>query len=442
MIQQERVCSNPDCGESFTPTRRTQKYHDPSCGAAVRNARLVQAPLPERECANECGTVFTPRKVTDLTCGPDCSREYGNEKRRVDGDTLVGGTTDPIAMELRKALRDVEKYKQKTEAMVEAIYTAVSECYSQFKIDAPQPRRFDPKGRDWEDRTEEVALVLVSDIQLGKKTPTYNSDIAEERVKRLAEKVIELSQIQNSHHPVREAHIVFAGDIVEGEGIFKTQTHVIDSSLFRQVGVDGPRILSNFILDLLGWFERLHIVGVIGNHGDVRLANGSANPETNMDRLLYQILYLMLGDQGGRITWSIPQGKDERNWFAVDRIGDWGFLVAHGDQVRGWGGLPYYGMARKAFGWIDAIDEPWDYLLMGHHHTPVSMTLNRRQIRINGSTESDNDFAREVLAANGHPTQWLAFVHPKRGVTGEYWVTLEDRVPSAKRYEDWTSNNG
>lgn len=335
---------------------------------------------------------------------------------------------------LATALRERDNSKMNAARVAQAIRDAVLMAVQGLKVDAPKAQRPKP-GRG----AAEIAVIHASDWQLGKVTPTYNSAVCARRVKTFSQKVLRISEIQNADHPVREARLYLTGDHVEGEGIFATQAHVIDSGLYRQVGVNGPKILVELILDLLAWFDRVHVVGVIGNHGSVRIASGSTDPETNMDRLLYQVAkQILLGVEGRptpaqaelakRLTFNIPDGPGERNWFAVDRVFDWGFLLAHGDQIRGgFAGFPFYGYAKKAWGWIDAIAEPWDYLMTGHWHTPTSMTLNKRQVRVNGSTESDNTYAQENLAAAGHPTQFLAFVHPKHGMTSEYWVNLEDR---------------
>jgi len=63
---------------------------------------------------------------------------------------------------------------------------------------------------------------------------------------------------------------------------------------------------------------------------------------------------------------------------------------------------------------------------LGHWHTPTRVTLNRITARVNGSTESDNTYALENLAASGRPAQWLFFVDPERGrATAEYLVQLD-----------------
>lgn len=333
-------------------------------------------------------------------------------------------------VQLREALRQRDKAREKNIEFMAAIKAAIFELYAEIQLDVPEPRiiKNKPEG------TPEVAILAAGDWQLGKKTPTYNTQVCEQRIQRLAEKAIELGRLHARIKPIDELHLYLLGDMIEGDGgIFPSQAYLVDSSLFQQVGVHGPRILSNLIGELLNFFPKIHVVGVIGNHGNLKIQGGAVNPETNMDRLLYEIVKNMFRNED-RVTWDIPQGDGERNFYAVDRLpGGWGSLLMHGDQIRG--GVAGLGpsLQRKALGWIDSIPEEWDYLFYGHHHTPAMLTINRRQARCNGSSESNNTYAQESLAAIGHPTQWMGFVSPNQGITAEYWIHLEEKLPNKLR---------
>ena len=51
-------------------------------------------------------------------------------------------------------------------------------------------------------------------MQLAKVTPDYNTEVAEERVIKYANKIVELTNIQRNAHSVRKCHVLAAGDIV------------------------------------------------------------------------------------------------------------------------------------------------------------------------------------------------------------------------------------
>lgn len=320
---------------------------------------------------------------------------------------------------IRRLMQQLDKAKASKAELVQAVYQAARDGISGLDI-PPVPT---PAKDSRRKKTPEVAIAVLSDFQLGKRTPTYNSEVCEQRVEQYAQKVIELTDIQRADHPVKELRVYLLGDILENELLFKGQPHQIDASLYQQVVVDGPRIVTNFIRTMLSNFEKVRVEGVVGNHGRV---NWESHPETNCDAMIYEISRQILKDEK-RLEWGPNSIPGQRKWYAVDYIGNKGFLLFHGDQIRGGSfGIPWYGFYRRLQGWRNgAISEPFEYGLSGHFHTPVRLFVNTLTLWGNGATESSNQFAQEQLAASGRPCQWLLFCHPEKGVSAEYLVRLD-----------------
>lgn len=330
--------------------------------------------------------------------------------------------------ELRESLSRVTHQlatiKLNREELIEAVYRAARDAASGLTIPPVAPPVIKSRRR----RLPEVAVPLVSDLQLAKVTPDYNTAVCEERMERYADKIIELTETQRSDHPVDECVILALGDIIEGELIFPGQSFLVDASLYRQVAVDGPRIMTNFIRRMLSNFKKVTVYWVIGNHG--RIGGREArnmDPESNADRMLGRIvmnLFEMMGEK--RLTFVLPDGSRERNWFTVARVGNWSALCFHGDQIRGSMGFPWYGLGKKVNSWAaGAIREPFKDVAMGHYHQISAIPLNNRTVWANGSTESYNTYAQENMASMSDPAQWLLFVHPEKGrVTAAYQVDL------------------
>lgn len=321
---------------------------------------------------------------------------------------------------LQKALRDLERAKTRKAELVEAVYQGARDGITALDR-TPVPSLARGRKKD-----SETAIAIVSDLQLAKITPDYNTEVCESRMRRLAQKIVELTEIQRSDHPVRECRVFLLGDIVEGELIFPGQAHLIDASLYRQVTVDGPRILRDFLATMLANFDRVHVTGVIGNHG--RMGGKSRRdytPEANADRMLYRIM-AMLFEKEPRLSFNIPEGNHS-HWFAVEKVGDRHWFLFHGDQVRAYNGIPWYGFDRKVPKWFMSIFQ-YDYAAHGHFHTPNRLYINGVTVWANGSTESANPYALEQLAAAGEPAQWLLFQNRNR-VTAEYLVELSDLGP-------------
>lgn len=318
--------------------------------------------------------------------------------------------------------REAKRAKDRNADVIAAIQQVARDAAAALVL-APVARPAPSKARG----SAEKAIVVVSDLQLGKVTPTYSTEVCERRMELYARKVFEITGVQRKHHSVSEARVYLLGDIVEGELIFAHQPWQVDSSLLRQVMVDGPRIVGNFLRQLLGHFEKVHVCGVIGNHGRLGPYKSAYNPESNMDRMLYYFLKEIFQHEP-RITWDIPFEKNERAWYTVDYpFGDdgVGYLLFHGDQIRGgFAGFPHYGLAKKVWGWRSIGGFPqFSYAIFGHWHTEHRQRINSVIAFGNGSTESTNTYAQEQLAAAGEPTQLLMFARPDR-LTGEYWVNL------------------
>lgn len=315
----------------------------------------------------------------------------------------------------RKALRKLDDRDLEKRELIEAVYLAAREAATAINLKPVTPPKADKRKAD-----DEVAILILSDWQLGKITPTYNSEICAERIIQLAEKVNKLVEIQRKAHPVKEIRVYLLGDLIEGEDIFPGQAHLVDASLYNQV-FHGGEILAGLVRNLAGAFEHVKVVGVIGNHG--RLGRrGTFHPESNADAMMYRIASMLVKEQKN-VEWIETLAKGERAWFATDEVKGKTWFLFHGDQVSGgFAGFPWYGFGKKLQGWNMTV-APFDYSVAGHFHTPTRMYLNGITHWSGGSTESSNTYAQEQLASAGEPCQWLLFQHPE-GVTAEYLIRL------------------
>lgn len=319
--------------------------------------------------------------------------------------------------------RQLAQEQLRTREMVQAVRQSASDVLSGLTIPPVAPPEKDRRRS-----TPETAIAVLSDWQIGKLTPDYTHEVCAERIRIYADKVARITDVQRSDHPVRDLRVYLLGDLVEGEDIFEGQAHRLSASLFRQVLLDGPQILADFLRRMAAVYDAIHVVGVIGNHGSIGgLRRKSYHPETNAYAMLYEITRQLLESEK-RITWHPNFIPNERKWYAVDTIGCKGYFLWHGDQVRGGMlGFPWYGFGRRLQNWRNGgIPEHFDYSFAGHFHTPARFQANLLTHWNNGTTESSNTYAQENMAASGRPCQWLLFAHPENGVTSEYLVHLDD----------------
>jgi hypothetical protein len=318
----------------------------------------------------------------------------------------------------RQLQRDLLTAKAKTADLVEAVRDGARDAA--LIVGPPPPIK--PVGKAAKKGKPEVAVVHASDWQWGKRTVSFDSAVAHHRVDLLATKVERLTTIQRADHPVIACHLLLGGDMVEGVQIFPGQAWEVDSTLYEQL-FSCARGVEHLIRRLCAVFPSVEVWCEPGNHG--RLGRKGDYPgQDNADNLLYAIVgERFAGDK--RVRWHPPSG----NFYQSPEVGSWRPLLVHGDEIKSFGGnTPAFGILRKCQAWASGVIPSFGDVFMGHFHTPMSLVMaNGNLIRVNGTLESDNAYAKEFVAATGRPCQRLVFVEPGKGrVTADYLVYLDE----------------
>jgi hypothetical protein len=127
-----------------------------------------------------------------------------------------------------------------------------------------------------------------------------------------------------------------------------------------------------------------------------------------------------------RLTWDPRHGVEDIQRI---EIGNYRALLMHGDEVGRSGFASPAGWQAAGNRWkAGAYDWEFQDIYLGHYHRhaqePLSDGLG--SVYWTGSTESDNRYARDSMAASGVPSQRLHFIDPERGrVTACYQVWLD-----------------
>ena len=320
--------------------------------------------------------------------------------------------------ELRaRALRDVAL----TDALIEAV-ARVTPLVPRATIPVlPAPKA---------SKKPQVALAMISDLHIGALADpeetggygSYNLEIARERIKRLQAGI---RSITNGYHrPVHSvSHLVapLLGDLIDNVEIFASQGELVDADLMLQV-LTCIEMLSEFFVGLLDTFETIFIPVVTGNHGRIG-RKGQHKRHINWDYLIGHILKMKLEPYAERITVEVPKAP----FMVIDILG-WKFLLRHGDGIKSWGGIPYYGIQRSTGRWIAiqaAYGQRFDYMLMGHLHSPAHLPFTGGEVIINGSVIGTNEYSVEVIESLNRPSQFFGFVHPDHGLGARYPIFLD-----------------
>ena len=178
--------------------------------------------------------------MPDLDLGEFDDIEDAEELRRVNAR---------LQAQLRRA-------KAKTEDLVAATMQGAYDAV--FALGPIKPVREPP--RDIRRGKPEVALWHLTDWQGSKVTPTYNTEVMQQRIMRYCDTAEQLTLIQRAHHPVREAVIMFGGDLIEGLFQFPTQPFEIDATIFAQWAT-ASRLVADVIRRALALYERVTVIG-------------------------------------------------------------------------------------------------------------------------------------------------------------------------------------
>jgi len=268
----------------------------------------------------------------------------------------------------------------------------------------------------------EVALWHLTDWQGAKVTTSYNSAVMRERVERFCAKAWKITEIQRADHPVKECVIAFGGDMAEGLFNFPTQPFEIDATLFGQF-VSISRLITEVVQYALKLYDWVQVVGEWGNHGRLGSKRDAVPRADNFDRMIYELSRQLLKDEP-RLTW-----EDSPEDIQRIEVGNYRALLIHGDEVGRNGFASPTTLLKSANQWRSGA-YPWDFrdVYIGHYHTHNSWAMANGEGTVyqTGSTESDNRYARETMAASAVPSQRLHFIDPERGrVTAEYKIYLD-----------------
>lgn len=333
----------------------------------------------------------------------------------VAGDDLVAEVAR-LKKERDRLARQLHDVKHKHADYLETVHTAVSEAVS--RIEVPVVRV--PPARASSGRT---AIALLSDLQTGKVTPDYNTEVCRERVLSYADKIIEIGR----ENKIRHCVVPILGDVLENCDIFPGQQYLIDSTLYAQVFESTPTIIADFLRRLAGYFASVRVEAVQGNHGRIG-RRGQFSGADNADKMVYRVTKLLLRNEP-RIEFNIADREGaESAWYKIMQVGNYSALLFHGDQVRGHSGIPWYGFQKKVNSWASGGIGPgvtFDDAMCGHFHQLARIPLNQRTVWVNGSIESYNTFAQEQLAGQSEPMQWVLICDPEEGViVSSYGVRL------------------
>ena len=327
------------------------------------------------------------------------------------------------AAELRRIIGDLERRlrraKAKTDDLVDATLNGAKDAMTALGPvpPVPEPKASRSKGKP------EVALWHLTDWQGSKVTTSYNSDVMRERIMRYCDIAEKITQIQRADHPVDEGVILFGGDIIEGLFQYPTQPFEIDATIFDQY-TRAARLVVDVVRRALAVYSRVRVIGEWGNHGRIGSKRMAVPASDNFDRMIYHLARELLADEK-RLSWQ--DGPEDMQRV---EIGEYRALLFHGDEVGRHGYASPATIVKHVAQWKSGA-YPWRFTdaYYGHLHNHQEWALpdGEGAVYATGAAESDNRYARTMMAAAAKPTQRLHFIVPDKGRVGaQYKVRLSE----------------
>jgi len=261
----------------------------------------------------------------------------------------------------------------------------------------------------------ETLVLLISDLQAGHKTETFNFAVLKQRMKRLVERTLRITQLHRKSHPIPNLEIFLLGDLVHGERVGKT---VDLNELQDCVSVQ----MFDVVIPLLEWtieefsqhFDNVSVRTVAGNHGVISRENS-----INLDQIIYYWLASRFRDFKN-VKFTVA-----KRFFQIVDVMGWRFLLAHGDQIKMYLNIPIYGVVNRAMRWQATLGH-FDFLTIGHFHSFTNMDWNHMSLFINGCFVTDDEWVSKTIGLTSSCNQTLMSVHPNRGVTFVSKIQLTD----------------
>lgn len=301
----------------------------------------------------------------------------------------------------------LRRAKARVDDLVEAAYEGAKAALVTLGPLAPVGA---PK-RDRRAHRPEVALWHLTDWQGAKVTTSYNSEVMRKRVRYFCDVAERVTEMARADHPVRDCVIALGGDMCEGLFNFPTQPFEIDATIFEQFDTIA-HLLAETVRRALSVYEHVTVVSEWGNHGRMGSKRAVVPRSDNFDRMIYRLARAML-DQETRLKWDDCPEDIQRI-----EIGKYRALLIHGDEIGRNGYASPATIVQHVAKWQSgAYSWPFRDCYVGHYHNHSEHSLPNGlgSVYFTGSTESDNRYARDTMAASAIPSQRLHFIDPEEG---------------------------
>ena len=222
------------------------------------------------------------------------------------------------------------------------------------------------------------------------------------------------------------------GDHVNGWIHGGTENSALRNDFANAIAVGQMHAL--MLRDLAPHFEEIKVIYVPGNHGRQTHHKDLHNALRNLDYVVAETNYAHSRNLKN-VEFLVPDS------YSVNiEIEGFVFNITHGDSVRGWNGIPWYGIERRNRR-LQAVhaakNEQIHYKVMGHFHQLGSAQDSVGETLLNGSWKATDEFLYTECGGYTNPMQLIHGVHSDYGVSWRLPIHLRtsDDISGPKRYK-------
>jgi len=330
----------------------------------------------------------------------------------------------PAIVSLREQLKAAMSREEELKAQVgsdEALFAYVKDGIKALEPLKPQPMPT-PKLRHaplsavaiWCDAHSEEMVREEETEGLSK----YDWQTFEDRMGRLPEKTVELTNIMRQASDVKVLTLALLGDWFMGE-IHPDEVGWGSSKTLPNALPNASRVLAEAIVRVATSFDAVNVIGLVGNHGRT-----TKKPVTKMtaDRNWDYALYLIAQEFTKRcpnVKWTLP-----KSLIHVTEVEKWKVALTHGDVCKRTHTHPYFGISQAVAKEQQSrrrTDKDFDYMFMGHWH---HFGIIEDNIIICPSLIGPNQFSQYRMHARSQARQLLTFWTEKHGMSTMWPINL------------------
>lgn len=266
-------------------------------------------------------------------------------------------------------------------------------------------------------RITETAVLIASDWHFGKLTESYNCNVAATRLNDLRIKMQGIRQIESGGRILDKLVVLYLGDCVDGADIYPGHMAYTAEPNVEAQANRGSTVLADWLVGLGEDWGHVDFVPIPGNHGR---SGKHMHLAANWDTVTYN--YVAQKVRSKRVTVDLDGAA---SFVRLIQIRGHTWLLHHGNYIRMWLGIPWYGISRRLMNW--ATTErlgTFEVAAFGHFHTLGYWPINRLTLLTTGTPVTDDEWAREVLGMEAQPLWWLVGASDAHAITFQYALRL------------------